>query len=122
AMKFAQARLSPTTYGQIMAEALIETPQSYFDEVKVEYDKRRRLVVNRLREMEGVVAPIPGGAFYAFIRLPIDNADKFCQWLLESFSYNNQTIMLAPGTGFYATEGLGYQDVRIAYVLNEEDL
>lgn len=122
AMKFAQARLSPTTYGQIMAEALIETPQSYFEEVKIEYDKRRRIVVKRLRAMDGVVAPNPGGAFYAFIRLPIDNADKFCQWLLESFSYNNQTIMLAPGTGFYATEGLGHQEVRIAYVLNESDL
>lgn len=122
AMKFAQARLSPTTYGQILAEALIETPQSYFDDVKVEYDKRRRLVISRLRAMDGVVAPIPGGAFYAFIRLPIDNADTFCQWLLESFEHEGQTVMLAPGTGFYATEGLGKQDVRIAYVLNEEEL
>jgi aspartate aminotransferase len=122
AMKFAQARLSPSTLGQIMAEALVDTSKTYFDEVKAEYDKRRQLVINRLQAMEGVIAPKPNGAFYAFIQLPIDDSDRFCQWLLDSFQYNNQTVMMAPGTGFYATEGLGKQEVRIAYVLNENDL
>jgi aspartate aminotransferase len=122
AMKFAQARLSPSTLGQIMSEALVDTSKKYFDEVKEEYDKRRQLVINRLQAMEGVVAPKPNGAFYAFIKLPIDDSDKFCQWLLESFNHNNQTVMLAPGTGFYASDDLGKQEVRIAYVLNEKDL
>jgi aspartate aminotransferase len=122
AMKFAQARLSPSTLGQILSEALVDTTKSYFEEVKFEYDNRRQLVINRLNKMTGVVAPSPNGAFYAFIKLPIDDSDKFCQWLLESFEYKNQTVMLAPGTGFYATEGLGKQEVRIAYVLNEQDL
>ena len=122
AMKFAQARLSPSTLGQILSEALCETPKSYFEEVKKEYDKRRMIVVNRLKAIEGVVTPTPNGAFYVMIQLPIDDSDKFCQWLLESFEYNKQTVMMAPGTGFYATEGLGKQEVRLAYVLNENDL
>jgi aspartate aminotransferase len=122
AMKFAQARLSPSTLGQIMSEALCETPKSYFEEVKAEYDKRRMIVVNRLKAMHGVVTPTPNGAFYAMVQLPIDDSDRFCQWLLEGFEYNKQTVMLAPGTGFYATDGLGKQEVRMAYVLNEKDL
>ncbi|MCB0429542.1 MAG: pyridoxal phosphate-dependent aminotransferase [Flavobacteriales bacterium] len=122
AMKFAQARLSPPTLGQVGAEAAVDTPESYFKEVKDEYVKRRDTVVNALRKMDGVTCPLPNGAFYVIARLPIDDADKFCQWLLESFEHNNQTVMLAPATGFYSTPGLGKQEVRIAYVLNLESL
>lgn len=122
AMKFAQARLSPSTFTQILGEGLLETPQSYFDGVMTEYDSRRKLVVNRLNQIPGVVCPTPKGSFYAFVKLPIDDTDKFCQWLLESFDHNGETIMLAPGSGFYATEGLGTQEARLAYVLKEENL
>lgn len=122
AMKLAQARLSPSTVTQILAEALVDTPQSYFDEVREEYDRRRRVLLERLGKMEGVVCPNPKGAFYMMVQLPIDDADKFAQWLLEKFEYRGETLMLAPGTGFYATEGLGKQEVRMAYVLNEHDL
>ena len=122
AMKFAQARLSPPTLAQILAEATVDVEESYFQEVKAEYDSRRRLLISRLNEMRGVVCPTPGGAFYAFAKLPIDDADKFCQWLLEEFEHNGETVMTAPGTGFYATKGLGKQEVRIAYVLNKTDL
>lgn len=122
AMKFAQARLSPPSWAQIMAEASLEVPDAYFEKVNKEYIARRNLLVEELNKMEGVLCPKPGGAFYTIARLPIDNADKFCQWLLESFSYKNQTVMLAPATGFYATPGLGQDEVRIAYVLNLTDL
>jgi aspartate aminotransferase len=122
AMKFAQARLSPSTLGQILSEALVDTTKSYFEEVKFEYDNRRQLVINRLNKMTGVVAPIPNGAFYAFIKLPIDDSDKFCQWLLEEFVNDGATVMLAPATGFYSTEGAGIDEVRLAYVLNLDDL
>jgi aspartate aminotransferase len=122
ALKFGQARLSPPTFGQIAAEAAIDTPDSYMTEVIAEYTRRRNLLVEGMRKIEGVVCPLPKGAFYVTAQLPIDDADKFCQWLLESFSYNNQTVMLAPATGFYATKGLGKQEVRLAYVLNETDL
>ena len=122
AMKFAQARLSPPTLGQIAAEAALETPQSYFDDVIEEYQKRRDILVQGLNEIPGVKCPKPGGAFYCIAELPIDDSDLFCQWLLESFSVNGDTIMLAPGSGFYITPGLGKKEVRIAYVLNEEDL
>jgi aspartate aminotransferase len=122
AMKFAQARLSPPTLEQILAEATLDVPQDYFKGVNEEYDKRRKYVIERLKNMEGVLTPTPLGAFYAFIRLPIDNSDKFCQWLLESFNLDGKTVMLAPGTGFYSTPGLGLNEVRIAYVLNIEDL
>jgi aspartate aminotransferase len=122
AMKLAQARLSPSTLAQILGEGLIDTPQSYFGEVTKEYDKRRQTVVNRLQAIEGVVCPNPKGAFYAFVKFPVDNADKFCQWLLEEFSHNGKTVMMAPGAGFYDTEGLGIQEARIAYVLNSDDL
>jgi len=122
AMKFAQARLSPPGLAQIMGEAAVDLPASYFNEPKAEYQSRRDLLVKRLNAMEGVFCPNPGGAFYAIARLPIDDADKFCQWLLESFSYNNKTVMLAPATGFYGTPGLGKNEVRLAYVLNLKDL
>ncbi len=122
ALKFGQARLSPPTFGQIAGETALETPQSYFDDVIEEYVERRDIVVDGLNKIEGVVCPKPKGAFYAIAQLPIDNADKFCQWLLEEFEYEGQTVMLAPATGFYATKGLGTQEVRIAYVLNKEAL
>jgi aspartate aminotransferase len=122
ALKFGQARLSPPTLGQILGEAAIDTPTAYFDEVKIEYVSRRDLIVQSLSGMDGVICPNPGGAFYAMARLPIDNADRFCQWLLEEFSYEGATVMLAPGSGFYATEGAGTREVRIAYVLNKDDL
>jgi aspartate aminotransferase len=118
AMKFAQARLSPPGLAQIMGEAAIDLPDSYFNAPKAEYLSRRNLLVGRLNAMPGVFCPNPGGAFYAIARLPIDDSDKFCQWLLEEFSYNNQTVMLAPATGFYGTAGLGKNEVRLAYVLN----
>lgn len=118
AMKFAQARLSPPGLAQIMGEAAVDLPDSYFDEPKQEYLNRRNLLVNRLNAMPGVFCPTPGGAFYAMAKLPIDDADKFCQWLLENFSYKNQTVMLAPASGFYGTPGLGKNEVRLAYVLN----
>ena len=118
AMKFAQARLSPPGLAQILGEAAVDLPESYFDSPKSEYLARRNLLVSRLNKMKGVYCPTPGGAFYAIARLPIDDSDKFCQWLLESFSYNGQTVMLAPATGFYGTPGLGKNEVRLAYVLN----
>src|SRR5687767_2968618 len=122
AMKFAQARLSPPGLAQIMGEAAVDLPDSYFDAPKSEYLARRNLLVSRLNKMQGVFCPNPGGAFYAIAKLPIDDSDKFCQWLLESFSYKNQTVMLAPATGFYGTEGLGKNEVRLAYVLNLDAL
>jgi aspartate aminotransferase len=122
AMKFAQARLSPPGLAQIMGEAAVDLPEHYFDQPKAEYMARRDLLVKRLNAMPGVFCPKPGGAFYAMARLPIDDSDKFCQWLLESFSYNQQTVMLAPATGFYGTPGLGKNEVRLAYVLNRESI
>jgi aspartate aminotransferase len=122
ALKFAQARLSPPTFEQIGAEAALDTPDSYFETVSQEYTERRNLVVNALNKIPGVLCPNPGGAFYAVVRLPIDDSDTFCQWLLESFSHNGATIMLAPATGFYATPGLGKNEIRLAYVLCKEDL
>ena len=121
-LKFAQARLSPPSFGQILGEAAVDLPDNYFDNTKAEYLKRRDTLVKRLNDMPGVFCPNPGGAFYAMARLPIDDSDKFCQWLLESFSYNQQTVMLAPATGFYGTKGLGKNEVRLAYVLNAKDL
>lgn len=121
-MKFAQARLSPPSFAQILGEAAIDLPGNYFDATKAEYLKRRDILVKRLNAMPGVFCPNPGGAFYAMARLPIDDADKFCQWLLESFEHKQQTVMLAPATGFYGTKGLGKNEVRLAYVLNAEAL
>jgi len=120
AIKFAQARLSPPTFGQILGEAAVDLPEDYFEKSKGEYRLRRDTIVNRLNRMSGVFCPNPGGAFYTMASLPIDDADKFCQWLLESFDYNGETLMLAPATGFYNTQGLGRNEVRIAYVLNTE--
>ena len=122
AMKFAQARLSPPGLAQIMGEAAVDLPDNYFDEPKAEYQARRDLLVKRLNQMQGVFCPNPGGAFYAIARLPVDDADTFCQWLLESFSFKNKTVMLAPASGFYGTTGLGKNEVRLAYVLNQEDI
>lgn len=122
ALKFAQARLSPPSFAQILGEAAVDLPDNYFDVTKAEYLKRRDTLVQRLNAMPGVFCPNPGGAFYAMARLPIDDCDKFCQWLLESFSYNNETVMLAPASGFYGTKGLGRNEVRLAYVLNSNDL
>ncbi len=122
AMKFAQARLSPPGIGQVAAEAAIDTPDEYFVEVVNEYYARRRIVYDAINKMEGAFCPFPSGAFYIVARLPVDDADKFCQWLLEDFEYQNETVMLAPASGFYATPGSGYNEVRISYVLNVNDL
>lgn len=122
AMKFAQARLSPPTFGQVAAEAAIDTPKEYFDKVMDEYLQRRNIVFERINKMEGAFCPNPKGAFYVVARLPIDDSDKFCQWILEDFDYNGETVMLAPATGFYATKGYGKDEVRISYVLNVKDL
>lgn len=122
ALKFAQARLSPPGYGQIGAEAALDTPDSYFEGVKKEYVARRDYVIQALNAMPGVFCPKPSGAFYCIARLPIDNSDTFCQWLLEAFSHQGQTVMLAPAAGFYSTPGAGANEVRIAYVLNLQDL
>ena len=122
AMKFAQARLSPPTFGQVAAEAAIDTPKEYFVEVLEEYKNRRDVVVNRINKMDGAFCPNPKGAFYVVARLPIDDSDKFCQWLLEDYNYNNETVMLAPASGFYSTLGFGKDEVRISYVLNVNDL
>lgn len=121
-MKFAQARLSPPGFAQILAEAAVQLPADYFDVVKEEYQNRRDLLVKMLLEIPGVRCPLPGGAFYAMAELPIRDSEHFCRWLLEEFSYENQTVMLAPAPGFYATPGLGTREVRIAYVLNKSDL
>ncbi len=122
ALKFAQARLCPPAFGQIAAEASLDTPPEYFEEVYKEYIARRDFMVGALNKMEGVYSPTPKGAFYTVVKLPIDDSDKFAQWILEDFEYKNQTVMLAPATGFYATPGLGKNEVRIAYVLKKEDL
>ena len=122
AMKFAQARLSPPSLGQIASQAAMATPDSYFTEVIEEYKARRDTVVKAMNQIPGVLCPNPKGAFYVTARLPIDNSDKFCQWLLESFDYEKQTVMLAPATGFYSTPGAGTNEVRISYVLNVGDL
>ncbi|MGJ1204905.1 pyridoxal phosphate-dependent aminotransferase [Sphingobacterium lactis] len=121
-LKFAQARLSPSLEGQIAGEAAVDTPDSYFEAVSKEYTARRDTLVNGLNQIDGVFCPNPGGAFYVIAKLPIDNADKFCQWMLEKFSYNNETVMMAPATGFYSTPGAGSNEVRLAYVLNQNDL
>ena len=122
AMKFAQARLSPPFYAQVLGEAAVDLPDNYFETTKAEYKLRRDLLVKRLNEMEGVFCPNPGGAFYVMAKLPIDDCDKFCQWLLEDFSHEGATVMLAPATGFYSTKGLGKNEVRLAYVLNTADI
>src|SRR5680860_999 len=122
ALKFAQARLSPPTFAQMASEAALETPQSYFDDVKEEYTQRRNLLVAELEKIEGVKIGNPQGAFYCIAELPIDDADHFAQWLLEDFRFEGETVMVAPAAGFYATDGLGKNQIRIAYVLDRESL
>ena len=122
ALKFAQARLSPPSYGQVAGEAALDTPDSYFREVYDEYIERRDYMVAALNRMPGVICPTPKGAFYTVVHLPVDDADIFAQWILSDFEYQNQTVMMAPASGFYSTPGLGKQEVRIAYVLKKEDL
>ncbi len=120
AMKFAQARLSPPTYAQIASEAALQTPQSYFEDVNNAYIQRRNAMVDGLNSIPGVFCPKPKGAFYAMAELPVEDADKFAQWLLEDFQFNGETIMVAPASGFYAEPSLGKKQVRLAYVLNIE--
>lgn len=122
ALKFAQARLSPPTYAQIASEAALSTPDSYFKKVINEYSNRRNILIEELQKIDGVKVATPRGAFYCIVELPIRNADDFSQWLLEKFRVNNETIMIAPAAGFYATEGLGKNQVRIAYVLKKAEL
>ncbi len=122
ALKFAQARLSPPTLGQVVAEAAVDTPDDYFNKVLTEYHARRDVVVERINRIPGAFCPKPKGAFYVVAQLPIDNADRFCQWLLEEFEYNKQTVMFAPATGFYSTSGKGKNQIRISYVLKVDDL
>ncbi|MCX6192540.1 MAG: pyridoxal phosphate-dependent aminotransferase [Flavobacteriia bacterium] len=121
-LKFGQARLSPPTIDQIAAEAALDTPDSYFEDVVAEYVERRNIMVDGLNSIDGVFCPKPRGAFYCIAKFPVDDAEKFCQWLLESFSYEGQTVMMAPANGFYASPGAGKQEARIAYVLNQEAL
>ena len=122
ALKFAQARLSPPTLAQIASEAALDTPQSYFDDVKEEYVKRRNTLIEELEKIEGVKVAKPNGAFYCIVELPVKNSDDFAKWLLQSFDYQNNTVMVAPAAGFYSTPGVGLNQIRIAYVLNEESL
>ena len=122
ALKFAQARLSPPTYALLASEAALETPDSYFSEVISEYVERRNVLIEELQKIEGVKVAIPKGAFYCIVELPITDSDVFAQWLLEDFRLDNETIMVAPAAGFYSTEGLGKNQIRVAYVLNKEDL
>lgn len=122
ALKFGQARLSPPTVDQIAAEAALNTPQSYFDEVIVEYVERRNIMVNGLNAIDGVFCPMPSGAFYCVAKFPVDNAERFCQWLLEDFEYEGATVMMAPANGFYSSPEQGIQEARIAYVLNQDSL
>ena len=122
ALKFAQARLSPPTFGQVAGEAALQTPKSYFDQVSKEYIERRNLLIDGLNKIDGVICPKPKGAFYCIAQLPVDDADKFAQWLLEEFDHNGNTLMVAPAAGFYSNSELGKQQVRIAYVLNKDSL
>ena len=122
ALKFAQARLSPPTFGQIAGEAALKTPQSYFDEVSVEYVSRRDLLVEGLNKIDGVICPKPKGAFYVIAQLPVNDTDKFARWLLEDFDLNGETIMVAPAAGFYSSPNIGINQIRIAYVLNKKSL
>jgi aspartate aminotransferase len=122
AMKFAQARLSPPTYAQIASEAALDTPQSYFDHVIDEYVERRNILIEKLKEIEGVKVARPNGAFYCIAELPVKNSDDFARWLLESFNLDGETVMVAPAAGFYSSMGIGQNQIRIAYVLNKESL
>ena len=122
AMKYAQARLCPPIYGQLAALGALDTPDSYFEEVKKEYIRRRDYMIGRMIKMPGVYSPLPMGAFYTVVRLPVDDADEFCAWCLRDFQYEGETVFMAPASGFYTTPGVGRNEVRIAYVLKKEDL
>ena len=122
ALKFAQARLSPPTLAQIASEAALETPQSYFDDVIEEYVERRNVLIAELQKIDGVQVANPKGAFYCIAQLPIKNSDAFAQWLLEDFDIDGETVMVAPAAGFYSTPGVGLNQIRIAYVLNQDSL
>jgi len=122
AIKFAQARLSPPTFAQIASEAALQTPQSYFDEVIEEYTERRNILIRELEAIPGVQVGHPKGAFYCIAQLPVKNSDRFAQWLLEDFDLEGETVMVAPAAGFYSSEGVGLNQIRIAYVLNKESL
>ena len=121
-MKFCQARLSPPLIGQIVAEASLDTPEEYMRDVYDEYVERRKCLIDGLNRIPGVYSPIPMGAFYTVAKLPVDDSEKFCRWCLEHFNYENETVMMAPASGFYTTPGVGINQVRIAYVLKKEDL
>jgi aspartate aminotransferase len=121
-LKFAQARLSPPTFGQILAEAALSSPPEYYAGIYDEYIERRNTLVNGLNRIPGVYSPMPRGAFYTMARFPVDNADRFAQWILNDFQYRNQTVMLAPGSGFYSTPGMGKDEIRLAYVINKSDI
>jgi aspartate aminotransferase len=121
-LKFAQARLSPPTLAQIASLAALDTPEKYFNDVIREYKKRRDVLINGLNKIPGIRVSTPKGAFYCIVELPIDDANDFAKWLLESFSVNNQTVMVAPAQGFYSSKDIGKNQIRIAYVLNEKDL
>ncbi|MDR0814685.1 MAG: pyridoxal phosphate-dependent aminotransferase [Bacteroidales bacterium] len=121
-LKFAQSRLSPPSFGQILAEAALDSPPEYYEAIYNEYIERRNTLVNGLNRIPGVYSPMPKGAFYTMAKLPVDNTEKFAQWILSDFQYQNQTVMLAPGSGFYATPGLGKDEVRLAYVINKTDI
>ena len=121
-MKFCQARLSPPLIGQIVAEASLDAPASYYRDVYDEYVERRKCLIDGLNRIPGVYSPIPMGAFYTVAKLPVDDSDKFCRWCLEEFNYEGETVMMAPASGFYTTPGAGHNQVRIAYVLKREDL
>ena len=121
-MKFCQARLSPPLIGQIVAEASLDAPEEYYRDVYDEYVERRKCLIDGLNRIPGVYSPIPMGAFYTVAQLPVDDAEKFCRWCLESFNYEGETVMMAPASGFYTTPGAGINQVRIAYVLKKEDL
>jgi len=122
ALKLAQARLSPPLLGQIAGEAALETPDSYFENVSKEYVERRDILVDGLNSIDGVFCPKPGGAFYAVAQLPVNDTEKFCQWMLEDFSFEGETVMMAPASGFYSTPGKGKNEVRLAYVLEKDKL
>lgn len=122
AMKFAQARLSPPTFGQVAGEAALDSPQSYYDEIVREYESRRDVCIEGIKNIEGAYCPTPKGAFYIVAHLPIDDSERFCKWMLTDYNYNGKTVMMAPASGFYSTEGRGKQEVRISYCLKKEDL
>lgn len=122
AMKFAQARLSPPTFGQVAGEAALDSPQSYYDDIVKEYESRRDVCINAINKIEGAYCPTPKGAFYIMAHLPIDDSERFCKWMLTDYNYNGKTVMMAPASGFYSTEGRGKYEVRISYCLKKEDL